>query len=162
MEKKTCIKCGDEKTIDQFPLTSYKKQDGTRATRTECKTCFNRKRDERRKRNGISDTRRKAQSDKSTKYYQTREEKRRDRDLKSKYGIGLNEYNHMLVQQNYGCKICGLSHTETRTGVLDVDHCHTTGLVRGLLCTDCNNGLGRFKDNTEILRRAINYLEKTL
>ncbi len=42
---------------------------------------------------------------------------------------------------------------------LSVDHCHNTGTVRGLFRSNCNNGLGRFKDSVELLAKAINYLE---
>jgi len=48
----------------------------------------------------------------------------------------------------------------TRKKQLDVDHCHTTGEVRGLLCNRCNTGIGQFKDNPNILRSAARYLDK--
>jgi hypothetical protein len=63
----------------------------------------------------------------------------------------------MLQQQNGLCAIC--KKTETgKTSNLCVDHCHKTGKVRGLLCNNCNKGLGLFKDNPEVLLNASAYL----
>jgi hypothetical protein len=56
------------------------------------------------------------------------------------------------------CEICGDPATE---GSLHYDHCHATGLYRGALCASCNKGLGYFRDNTETLHRAIEYLHRT-
>lgn len=86
----------------------------------------------------------------------------RDQQLRGRYGIGAAEYDAMLADQGGCCAICGLPETVLRNSVamkLAVDHCHTTATVRGLLCGDCNNGLGRFKDDPELLRRAAAYLE---
>lgn len=59
-----------------------------------------------------------------------------------------------------GCAICGKLPGKTNGGrPLAVDHDHKTGRVRGLLCENCNNGLGRFKDNPAFLREAVGYLE---
>lgn len=59
----------------------------------------------------------------------------------------------MRTAQNGRCLICGEGSRR-----LEIDHCHTTGRVRGLLCIYCNTGLGRFKDNPALLARAIAYL----
>lgn len=80
-------------------------------------------------------------------------------DLMKTYGITLLEYEAQLDKQNGMCALCGI--TECGSGRnFAVDHCHETGNVRGLLCANCNNGLGRFKDNTEVLRNAITYLNQ--
>jgi len=80
--------------------------------------------------------------------------------LKAKYGITAEEYDQMLLKQENVCAICGLEAGGGRGAEsrLAVDHNHETGKVRGLLCNNCNNGLGRFKDNPELLRKAIDYL----
>jgi len=78
---------------------------------------------------------------------------RRDECLRSNYGITLAEYRQMHVDQGGGCLICG---REMET--LFVDHCHTTGVVRGLLCPQCNSGIGYFRDDPDLLGRAIDYL----
>ena len=53
------------------------------------------------------------------------------------------------------CLLCGI-----KTEKLVIDHCHKTKRVRGLLCHQCNSGLGHFKDNTEFLLKAVEYLSK--
>ena len=82
----------------------------------------------------------------------------KDKKLQLKFGITLSEYIDMKDSQGYRCAICGI-HEEYCDKQLAVDHCHTTGNVRGLLCQKCNTGLGQFKDNVEFLKKAIDYLE---
>lgn len=83
--------------------------------------------------------------------------------LKSQYGLTLEDYNKMLLQQNAVCKICKKAETrKTRWGgisSLSVDHCHVTGKVRGLLCFVCNAALGAFNDDGLLLQRAVEYLK---
>lgn len=79
--------------------------------------------------------------------------------LKTKYGITLEDYNIMLFEQDGCCTICNTHHTEFTKG-LAVDHCHTTGKVRGLLCVQCNLALGNFKDDITLMKKAIKYLKK--
>lgn len=86
-----------------------------------------------------------------------------ENDLRRKYGIGLNDLRAMAEAQGHKCAICGNPETEMRNGVtrhLAVDHDHATGKIRDLLCQSCNTGLGKFKDDTEILAKAIAYLIK--
>ena len=85
--------------------------------------------------------------------------------LKTKYGITLEDYNLLLIEQNNCCDICKKPekaiHNQTKKlQKLAVDHCHKTGKVRGLLCQDCNRGLGKFHDNISNLTSAIKYLSK--
>lgn len=80
----------------------------------------------------------------------------RNSSLKNTYGIGVAEYDLMLARQRRRCAIC-----EKQVGdgaVLDVDHCHYSKKVRGLLCGSCNRGIGLLKDSPEILESAITYL----
>ena len=81
----------------------------------------------------------------------------RDRsNLKKRFGITVDQYAEMLDKQQGSCAIC---RTECVTGKrLAVDHCHETGRIRGLLCFNCNIGLGKFKDSTKMLETAIAYL----
>ncbi len=76
-------------------------------------------------------------------------------DLRKMYGIELSEYEAMLEAQNGGCAICGKRDKHYR---LAVDHCHAEGHIRGLLCADCNRGLGMFGDKPELLEKAAAYL----
>ena len=87
--------------------------------------------------------------------------------MKDKYGITNPEREEMFREQHGQCKICGdeiivgktYQHLDFHKRAC-VDHCHTTGKVRGLLCQSCNGGLGLFKDNKDRLLSAINYLEE--
>ena len=76
--------------------------------------------------------------------------------FRTRYGITLEEYEHLIEAQHGRCAICG----ETPTRTLRVDHDHVTGAVRGLLCHACNVGIGFFKDDLEKLRAAIRYLAR--
>lgn len=83
--------------------------------------------------------------------------------LLERYGITINDYESMLSEQNYVCAICEQPETriDPRTGNiirLAVDHCHTTGIVRGLLCSRCNLGIGHFEDDIPRLLRIVEYL----
>ncbi len=82
--------------------------------------------------------------------------------LKNRFGITQAQYDEILSRQGGGCAICGVTGGMVRCGKvlrLAVDHCHETGQVRGILCNSCNPGLGNFKDNPVLLRRAAAYLE---
>lgn len=82
--------------------------------------------------------------------------------IKKTYGITYDEYLEMFAKQGGKCAICDsevLQHGEDRYKTGCIDHCHSTGKVRGILCWDCNVGLGKFKDSIESLRKAITYLE---
>jgi len=90
--------------------------------------------------------------------YKENPEKHKALNLEIKYGISLDEYNQMLLKQNEVCAICNMNCKSGRS--LAVDHCHKTGKIRGLLCSNCNNGIGRFNDSIELLKESIKYLEK--
>jgi hypothetical protein len=86
----------------------------------------------------------------------------RDSHLKNKYGIGVEEYDDRLAAQKGVCAICGQPEVLTYLGKqkkLAVDHDHSTGKIRGLLCSRCNSGLGCFNDDVEMLTKAIEYLK---
>jgi len=77
--------------------------------------------------------------------------------LKHAYGITLDEYNKMFADQSGCCAICSIHQSEVKVSLV-VDHCHTTGAIRGLLCSPCNLAIGTFKDNITTLQNAIKYL----
>jgi len=103
----------------------------------------------------------------SRKHYYENAEKYRERMRKdsrkyflvSRYGITEEEYNQLLVNQNFSCAICK-SHINEFKRKLSVDHNHETGKVRGLLCNNCNAGIGYLEEDVDSLRQAIEYLEK--
>ena len=72
------------------------------------------------------------------------------------YGLSLDDYGQMVSEQSGLCAIC----KEKPEKDLFVDHCHSTGRVRGLLCSNCNTGIGLLRDNTATLLAAINYLKE--
>lgn len=82
-----------------------------------------------------------------------------DKSLRFHYGVTLEAFNAVAELQGHVCAICGTHDTTTRAKRLVVDHDHQTGRVRALLCHRCNCGLGYFKDNPALLRKALVYLE---
>ena len=132
---KQCTKCGAEK-----PLTEFKKRyDYPDKHLSWCNDCERiRKRDSARKKF----------KDPATRAATTL------RQRLWSYGLTPEEYNKMLTESGGRCAICGESFEDTPR----IDHCHTTGKVRGLLCHNCNVGLGHFKDSTENLLKAVEYL----
>lgn len=76
--------------------------------------------------------------------------------LKGKYGITIEQYDGMMAAQDGRCAICAVPFSDTQPYV---DHNHATGEIRGLLCGNCNNGLGRFKDDPRRLLGAVAYLD---
>ena len=86
-----------------------------------------------------------------------------NQDLKRNYKVTLEWYQKTLAEQNNVCAICAKPETtqiRNKTIAMAVDHCHTTGKVRGLLCTQCNRALGLFGDDPAALQAAIGYLGK--
>ncbi|BCJ30236.1 recombination endonuclease VII [Actinocatenispora sera] len=79
----------------------------------------------------------------------------REYHLRRRYGIGVADFERMLAEQGGVCAICGRAAPE------HVDHDHVSGGVRGILCFNCNGGLGHFRDDVEHLAKAISYLRGT-
>lgn len=76
-----------------------------------------------------------------------------------KYGLTPEQMKAMLDAQGQACAVCG--HTEKRHKLFPmIDHCHTTGKVRGILCSRCNMAIGLFRDSPELMRKAIEYLSR--
>lgn len=139
---KKCIECELTKSLDKFSWTVKSKG----YISSYCKVCTNKKMHNKRMLN-------------PEKEY----ERTRRRHYKSKYGITLEQYNEMFEKQKGLCAICDKPQKRYSTSGnkrLAVDHCHTTGKVRALLCTECNVGIGYAQDNPDILKSMILYLEK--
>lgn len=75
------------------------------------------------------------------------------RKIEREYGLTREQYESLLAEQESRCAVC------RQERPLVVDHCHDSGCVRGLLCQDCNKGLGSFKDDPDVLRAATQYVE---
>jgi hypothetical protein len=82
------------------------------------------------------------------------------RQIAARYGINEHQYFAMVVSQNGGCAICGTKRIGDGRR-LSIDHDRRLGRVRGLLCSNCNLGIGYFYDNPALLRRAAEYIERS-
>ena len=138
-DTKTCSRCHKTKSSDEF-TRNYVMGD---CLAKECKTC----RHEAGKIKG-----------------RLRSESNKKSALARKYGMTIEQYEGLEKSQNHVCAICGNPETsrDSHTGKtrrLAVDHNHITARVRGLLCQECNHGIGNFKDNRDLLRKAIAYLD---
>ena len=132
MQTLDCKKCSDNLPLNNF----YFNKNGKYKRQNVCKKCMN-----------IYDYK----TDKNSK-------------LKRAYGITLDEYEELLSKQDSKCAICGIDNNgkyRNKPRAFAVDHCHSTGKIRGLLCSDCNTGIGLLKDNINYLQLAIKYLNKT-
>ena len=76
-----------------------------------------------------------------------------------RYGITEEQYNEMWAEQGSSCAICKTKENQTKSN-WHVDHCHTTDVVRGILCHSCNTLLGHARDSKTILEEAMRYLSK--
>jgi hypothetical protein len=81
---------------------------------------------------------------------------RRKAEIKKLYGLEMAEYQNMLDAQDHKCAICIKPFRKTP----NVDHCHDTGRVRGLLCFNCNRAIGHLQNDTGIIQNAIAYLQR--
>lgn len=137
---KTCRVCAESKPLDEF-YTHPRMADGHLG---QCKTChiaFKKARD-------VADP--EASARKRAKWS-------RDARLRQ-YGITQDDYEALFAEQAGKCAICGASEAGGWGGMLPVDHDHETGAVRGLLCHNCNGGLGQFGDDPDRLIAAAMYL----
>lgn len=136
---KTCTKCLQEKPLSEFWADRSKKH----GLSSRCKTCKAELYKKYRKERGYD-----------AKMYWKNPLAERERHLKRKYGIDQSAYDQMYADQAGKCAVC----MKTQDRAFDVDHCHVTGKVRGLLCTSCNRMLGHSGDNPAHLIRAALYL----
>ena len=139
---KVCTKCGLSKDETEYYLEKAKRKDGSirEFRRSHCRAC---------------ETSRKSKRDKRTKV------QRREAEELRKYGLTPDVKAAMLVAQKHSCGICGTKKPGGRYNSWNIDHCHHTGEVRGLLCWDCNVGIGKLNDDAQLLRRAIQWLEQS-
>jgi hypothetical protein len=130
---KVCRLCGEEKPLDHYYKSKARTRDGHRH---ECKMCVNFT---------------------TTKYYrENREnlvEKRKDYHYRRNYGITLNDFLRMSEEVGNSCEVCG-------DAPVVLDHCHTTGEVRGILCNKCNQALGLMRDNADLIVKLSDYLKR--
>lgn len=151
---KICTKCRQAKSKSQF----YAHKTCKDGLRPECKECHRRASKARYKQNPGPFRRR---SEKQRKANPTKAARvNRDWRLK-KYGLTEPSFQKMIRSCRGRCQCCGTQFGTSKGSRPHIDHDHTTGKVRGLLCMLCNTGLGAFGDSKSRLRKAINYLDKT-
>jgi hypothetical protein len=141
-DTKRCTTCGQIKNKSEFHISKDK-------PRSNCKECYR-------------ETRKEA----DRRYRETHREMRRDQNRRwiyRKYGIEQEHYDQMFKEQDGKCAICGCRpRIDKHTGMpecLCIDHDHKTGLVRRLLCHDCNVAIGLLKEDPQICRIVANYLD---
>ena len=136
---KVCSKCKTAKSLKEFFRDSHKKSGYT----SSCKVC-----------------RQKAHSGWKKRNKEKCNHTSRINNYKRMYGITIDDWNRMFQEQCGRCAICG-KHQSEEPMRLHVDHNHTTGKVRKLLCSNCNRMLGCAKEDIRILDAAIKYLLDT-
>ena len=138
---KTCTVCKNEKPLTDF----YNMKASKDGKASRCKTCDN-----------LARKKWVENNPKQSAY------SARNRQLQHKYGITIEVYEKMLKDQGGCCAICKTKENavtgRNKYWNFSVDHCHTTGKVRGLLCNACNRGIGFLKDDVNVLEAATDYL----
>lgn len=143
-QDKICTRCRLAKPSDEFRI-ERDRRNGRMIQVTRCRDCTR---------------------EYFTNYYRNRtnHRQRKSRHFFRKYGI-TEGYEAILESQGGVCAICGGQEiiVDSKTGelrLMAVDHCHVTEKVRGILCSQCNHGLGKFRDDPFRLQAAISYLNK--
>lgn len=157
MVTKICSNCKVDKLISNFYPTKKRYKYGVDSI---CKICISLKN----KKNKMTKEQLEKNKEKSLAFRKKYPEKFKWSVKQSTYkklGISITkeEYDLMLKNQNGKCVICNNPPLGFKKS-LCLDHCHSTLKVRGLLCDNCNAGLGKFKDNIDLFKKAILYLEK--
>ena len=146
MPYKKCPCCKQVKDIDKF----HKETRAKDGHKVYCKICQAEKQRDYIKRNT------KERSVKAKTYY---EDKLRALQFKRLYNLTLTEYEDIVKKQNNKCKICLTDFSLLSRKNIHVDHDHSSGKVRGLLCARCNRVLGLLEESSRILYGMIQYLE---
>jgi len=148
---KICSYCNQQKPMKEFSKDKY----NTDGVKTACSECC-KQQTKNWQLNNIEHRRVYKQKYNST-HKKQRHVSMRIAALRRNYGLSKEQYDLMILKQNNECPICHNKFDEI-THKPCVDHDHTTGKTRKILCQQCNFGLGRFYDNTTFLSNAINYL----
>jgi len=180
MEKKICSECKEEKSLTEFNLHHVHVKEGVSKYRGLCKSCESKwkhdfyQRPENKEKRKVYNLRHakkrktwkqkpkvKAKAREYAKEYARKYPERIQNSYwKRRFGITLHDYQELLKKQNFRCAICGSEKPNggPRMKKLAVDHSKKSGEIRGLLCFNCNVGLGAFKDSRDILQKAVDYL----
>ena len=143
-ELRRCTRCKEEKSLNDFGKRKFNR-DGRE---TICRTCIAAEQAEYRRKH----------PDRIVAYRKKAAVGTNNARLKRLYGIDTDDYKKLTLAQSSCCAICKIPSSDLKKA-FDVDHDHETGRVRGLLCNNCNRGIGHLKDSVEILASAIAYLK---
>lgn len=151
-----CTRCNIEKSPSDFYKEKYKKSGYS----SHCKSCKNKSHTKR----AQSPSARLKANKRSKDYRQKNSDAVRmgvKMAVYKKLGLKINkeQYQNLYAIQNGYCAICE-KHRSTQKKDLSLDHDHNTGQIRGFLCDNCNTALGKFKDDTSLLLKAIEYIVK--
>ncbi len=161
-----CKGCGEVKPLTNF----HKNRKGSESRKYKCKTCTNAEAKEwaRNHPENVKASQRKRRAadaerfrEKERAYYQKTKERRLE--LKKlerfrRYGITYDAFFELLGGQDFACSICQETFEEADPRNVHIDHCHDSSRVRGILCRNCNIGIGHLKESPDLLRRAADYL----
>jgi hypothetical protein len=131
-QHKWCSGCQENRPLQDF---SFQVRRGKTTPRCFCKTCTS------------------TNNAKRNEYF-------RAWKAKKLYGLDENQLSDLYEKSEGKCEICGIPETKVR-GSLCIDHDHASGVVRGLLCRNCNSGMGKLGDSVDMLNRAIAYLNRS-
>jgi hypothetical protein len=126
-----CVKCEVEKPVGEF----YRSTSARSGRRSACKDCT------------------KAGA---RKRYHANRDGERDRRYRARYEVTADQVDQMRAEQGYRCRMCRRHEDELPLGLM-LDHCHITGIARGMLCDDCNKGFGFLRESPEIIEAALHY-----
>lgn len=154
-ELKLCTKCKESKSIETFRYRTDRKY-----RVSYCKDCERKYNNALYHKKALDPEFRNLNTSRSKQaYWENPRKAALKRRLYMYQGATVEVHAHLLDKQNGVCAICQETCKSGRE--LAIDHCHETRRVRGLLCMNCNQGLGKFKDSKKLLERAIEYLEKS-
>lgn len=176
VDEKVCKNCGVLKSVSEFSKNRHTGC-GPSVYKDNCKSCARILRDrvkesqraaiyrgktieERRekKRLYLSNPENLEKARKYAREYHKKNPHRQRIRILAQYGLTEEGYDELLKNQNGACAICGKGRNEMKSHLV-VDHDHKTGKVRGLLCVQCNTSLGNLKDQTDLLKKAAEYLD---
>ncbi len=134
-QKLICTACREEKSVNEFGI---RKDTKVPRVKSICRRCM-----------ATRQTAKNQASDEISVYWWARQ--------LMKYGLTPETWNELFNSQGLCCAICGADENGAKR--FHVDHCHDTGVIRGILCTKCNVGIGALRDDSDLVMRAFLYLE---
>lgn len=140
-----CSRCQKDKAIDDFRIDARRGK-----PRASCKAC-----DASRHREWLEKNRDQVRAGDRRRW---KAKDRWEAHIQRNYGLAASDYDRMIVEQQGQCAICKTDKPGGRSTRFNIDHCHKSGRVRGLLCNPCNTALGKLNDSPEALIAAVVYL----